>query len=73
MTDLGLTGGITTGLNSKLDEALTALAAGDTATACGSLQAFLNQVNGQSGKKLSEEQAAELTDAVNAIRADLGC
>jgi subtilisin-like proprotein convertase family protein len=70
---LGLSKGLTTALNSKLDEALEALDAEDTAGACDSLQAFLNQVNAQSGKKLTEEQADELTAAANEIRILLDC
>jgi hypothetical protein len=70
---LRLPKGLTTALNSKLDEALAALDADDTAAACGSLQAFLNQVAAQNGKKLTEAQAQQLTDAANEIRAMLDC
>ena len=55
--------GIANALDAKLRAALAALEADDTAGACDSLQAFLNQVSAQSGKKLTEEQAEELTDA----------
>jgi len=34
---------------------------------------MLNRVKDQSGKRLTEEQAAELTHAVKAIRALLDC
>ena len=34
---------------------------------------FLNQVSAQTGKKLTEEQAEELTDAANEIRELLDC
>ena len=70
---LGLDHGIANALTSKLDEALSALAAGDTATACGALNAFLNQVAAQTGKKITGAQAADLTAAANAIRDALGC
>jgi hypothetical protein len=73
VTALDLPQGLTTALNSKLDEALAALAADDTAGACDSLQAFLNQVSAQNGKKLPGDQAQQLTDAANQIRATLGC
>ena len=35
--------------------------------------AFLNQVKAQTGKKLTPQQAAQLTDSANAIRTSLGC
>jgi hypothetical protein len=70
---LALDHGIANALDSKLDDALTALAAGDTATACGSLNAFLNQVAAQRGKRLSEAEADDLTTAVNEVGAALGC
>ena len=60
-------------MTSKLDEALSALAAGDTATACGELKAFLNQVAARTGKKITSAQAADLTAAANEIRDALGC
>ena len=53
--------------------ALAALDVGDTASACDSLQAFLNQVRAQNGKKLTSAQAEGLTDTANDIRALLGC
>ena len=70
---MGLPKGLTTALNAKLNAALAALDADDTAGACTSLQDFLNLVSAQSGKKLTEEQAEELTDAANAIREQLDC
>jgi hypothetical protein len=70
---LGLPKGLTTALTGTLQDALDALAADDTAGACDALQAFLNQVNAQTGKKLTAAQAQELTDAANAIRTQLGC
>jgi hypothetical protein len=66
--------GLTTSLNSKLDEALAALDANDTAGACDSLRGFLNQVAAQADKKkLTEAQVQQLTDAANEIRALLDC
>jgi subtilisin-like proprotein convertase family protein len=70
---LGLPHGLTTALNAKLQDALTDLNADDTAGACDSLQAFLNQVKAQTGKKLTTAQAQQLTDAANAIRTQLDC
>ena len=68
-----LRAGTKTSLIAKLHAALAALQAGETETACGTLQAFLNYVHAQSGKKLPEAQAAELADSVNRISAGLGC
>jgi len=70
---LGLAHGLTTALNSKLEDALAALDADDTAGVCESLQAFLNQVRAQNGKKLSAAQAQQLSEAANNIRALLDC
>jgi len=46
---------------------------GDSAGTCASLSAFLNEVQAQSGKKLSVAQAQKLTAAANDIRAQIGC
>ena len=50
------------GLQTSLD-ALTALGAGDTATACSDLTDFINKVNAQSGKGLTTSQANQLIAA----------
>jgi hypothetical protein len=73
VADLELHHGLANALDSKLQAALAALEDGDSAGACGSLQALLNQVRAQSGKKLTEDQAEELTDAANDIRTQLDC
>jgi FIMAH domain len=73
VSGFGLPKGLTTALNAKLNAALAALDADDTAGACDSLQAFLNQVKAQTGKKLSSPQAHELTDAADDIRTQLDC
>ena len=70
---LGLHEGTASDLTSKLEEALAAFAAGDTATACGALHAFLNLVEAQTRKKISEAQADELTGTANEIRDSLNC
>ena len=54
-------------LLAKLNAALEALAGGDEAAASESLQAFLNQVEAQAGKKITQAQADELIAAANAI------
>jgi hypothetical protein len=65
--------GITNALDSKLQNTLAALDAGDTATACLSMQEFLDLVKAQTGKKLTEDQADQLTESANNIRDQLGC
>jgi hypothetical protein len=70
---LSLPAGLGTAFNSKLNDALAALGVGNTAGACASLQALINQLNAQSGKKISASSAAALIAEVEAIRTDLGC
>jgi FIMAH domain len=59
--------GLTTALNAKLNAALRALDADNHAGACTALQDFQNLVNAQTGKKLTEGQAGDLTDAATQI------
>jgi hypothetical protein len=73
VSGLGLPKGTSTALNSSLRDAMDALAAHDTAGACAALQAFLNKVRAQAGKKLTTEQAQELISAASNIRTQLGC
>jgi dipeptidyl aminopeptidase/acylaminoacyl peptidase len=65
--------GIANSLLVKLNHAQGALAAGDTAAACDNLASFINQVNAQSGKKLTAAQASQLTGEAALIRAAIGC
>ncbi|HKS26448.1 MAG TPA: hypothetical protein VJS44_01450 [Pyrinomonadaceae bacterium] len=65
--------GITNSLTVKLEHALRALEAGDTAGACDNMASFINHVNALSGKKLTTAQAAEVRTEAAAIRALLGC
>ena len=73
VTGFRLPKGLTTALNSKLNAVLDALDADDTAGACDSLQAFVNQVNAQTGKKLTAGQAASLLTQAQNIESTLGC
>jgi probable HAF family extracellular repeat protein len=70
---LGLPDGIETSFVTKLEHALAALEAGDTATACSDLQDFINHAEAQSGKKLTVSQAGQIIAEAAAIRAALGC
>jgi hypothetical protein len=47
--------------------------AGDTANACGTLNAFINEVNAQTGKKITPAQAADFIAQAQAIEAQIGC
>jgi hypothetical protein len=69
----GLAHGTTNSLTVKLRHALRAVEAGDTATACDNLAAFINQVNALSGKKMTTEQATEISTEAASIRTALGC
>jgi hypothetical protein len=74
LAGLNLSTGMTASLSSKIEEALLALQAGNVEEACGSLNAFIHEVRAQEGKKkLTSEQAAQLTSEANEIRALLGC
>jgi hypothetical protein len=73
LASFGIQPGTANALDGKLEDALAALAADDTAGACDSLRAFLNQVEAQSGKKLTTDQADQLADPANEIRALLDC
>jgi len=60
-------------LVTKLQDALAAIGVPDTATACDSLSAFVNECQAQSGKKLTTDQAGQLINAANQVKTDLGC
>jgi hypothetical protein len=51
----------------------SAVTTGRTATACGGLTAFINQVRAQSGKKIPSAQASRLIGDDRRIQAVLGC
>lgn len=57
----------------KLQDALAAVNASDTATACDSLTAFINASQAQSGKKLTADQVGQLVDSATQVKSDLGC
>ena len=70
---LQLPAGTANSLNAKLKEALQAIAASDTATACTALSSFINACQAQSGKKLTVDQATQLINSANLIKLNLGC
>lgn len=61
------TGGIEQATTVKLDQALSLLEKDKPSQAIQILSAFINQVDGLSGVKLTEEQAAELITAAEQI------
>jgi hypothetical protein len=65
--------GTANSLTTKLQTALTAINAGDIATACDSLTSLINQCLAQSGKKLTPDQANQIISSANQIKTDLGC
>lgn len=70
---MGLRRGTATSLDAKLNAARTALAAGDTATACSAMQDFLNEVTAQTGIHVPKDQANDLLNQARRIRKVLGC
>ena len=60
--NMGLAQGLETSLDAKLDAAKKSLANGNDDTAKNLLEAFINEVEAQTGKKISESDAAELIE-----------
>lgn len=77
MESLGLPPGNENRFVVTLNDAIAALNAGDTATACTDLQDFINEVNAQTqppkNKLLTPAQAQPLIDLANQIKALIGC
>jgi len=73
---LNLRRGIANSLNAKLENAQAALAAaqsGGSASACGMLSAFIHEVQAQSGKAITTQDATQLINLANQVRAGLAC
>jgi len=60
-------------LTAKVSAIQGYVAVGDTADACATLGAFVNDVNAQTGKKISTAQAASFISQAQNIEAALGC
>jgi hypothetical protein len=58
---------------SKLQAIADKIGSGDSTAACNQLDAFVNEVNAQVGKKLTQEQADALLAEVAKIRTKAGC
>ena len=65
--------GTANSLINKLQQALDAIEASDTATACSLLTDFTNQCAAQSGKKITADQATQLINSADLIKSSLGC
>lgn len=65
--------GTETSLLAKLNAAFDSLAAGSTTAACGTLNAMINQIDAQTGTKISATAAATLINDINRIRGAIGC
>jgi len=68
-----LPAGISNSLIRKLQNAIDAINASDTATACSCLTAFINECQAQSGKKLTPAQSTQLINSANQIKSAVGC
>jgi hypothetical protein len=62
-----------TSLADKVTQIQTYFDAGDTADACGTLAAFINEVNAQTGKQITTAQAASFIAQAQTIEGALGC
>ena len=60
-------------LTAKVNAIQGYVAANDTASACATLDDLINEVNAQSGKKISTALAASLISQAHSIQAALGC
>jgi len=68
-----LSSSLQTALDNKLQDVLTAITAGQTATACSELTDFIGFVQSHTGKGISTSQAKQLIAAAQQIQAVLGC
>jgi hypothetical protein len=73
VTEEGLPHGIENSLLAKLEGAQRKLDAGNLAGACGSLGAYINETQAQSGKKLDTAYAEALVLDATAVREAIGC
>ncbi|MCH7969402.1 MAG: NHL repeat-containing protein [Thaumarchaeota archaeon] len=74
--DLGLPSNVENSLKAPLKNAQDKLDDDNPkndGAACGKMDAFINQVNAQEGKKLTTEQADELREAAQSVKDSIGC
>jgi len=70
---MNLAHGLENSLIEKLGAAQSSLGAGNQTAACNQLGAFVNEVNAQSGKQLTADQADQLIGSAQEIRNALSC
>jgi hypothetical protein len=70
---LNLPAGLTNSLVNKLGNAQGSLDRGNTNAACSQLGSFINEVEAQRGKELTNAQADQLVGDANRVRAVMGC
>lgn len=73
VTGAGLPQGTERSLLAKLDNAQRKVDAGQIAVACNGLDAYLNEVRAQNGKKLETAYAEDLIVTAMAVQDALGC
>jgi beta propeller repeat protein len=65
--------GVGSSLTDKLSIALQDVQSGDNAAACAELNAFLHEVDAQTGKKITTAQATAMHDSACQIKSQIGC
>ncbi len=73
VNSMGLASNLQNALDAKLQDVLTAINAGQTATACSELTDFIGFVQSHTGKGISSIQAQTLIQAAQQIQAVLAC
>ena len=73
VTGAGLPHGIENSLLAKLENAQRKVDGGQIAVACNSLDAYLNEVRAQNGKKLQANYAQDLIATALGVQDALGC
>jgi len=68
-----LTPSLETTLVGKLQDALAAVNAGNTAAACTSMSSFITKVQSQSDKKVDPDEKSQMITSANQIKTHLGC
>jgi hypothetical protein len=68
-----LSDGLQTPLDNKLQDVLTGINAGQTATSCSDLIDFIGFVQSHTGKGITQSQANQLIAAARQVQAVLGC
>jgi hypothetical protein len=65
--------GLGNNLIGEIQQALVLFLASNTSGSCSSLNAFLNEVNAQAGKRIDPQTAQQLLQEVGALEGVIGC